>query len=199
MSSKKETPPFRLNLANAAARKVDPEDPRLARLIEDAEAPLPSPVPLAVAPSAPLPNTPPVATTPASAIPSVGRSGQSRGESGRIEPGRGEPYRGERGSHNGGAVTIPAAPPTPAPRRTRRASAPTVRISVAVDGPLPWEVLGELADTQRNMNLRLTETDLQKLQWLAQCLPGTSIQKICRDAIRGYVDARIHELVPRDR
>lgn len=140
MPSKKEpTPPFRLNLGNAAARKVDPGDPRLARLLTEDE------------PSA------------------------AAGQGLTVEP--------------------PGA--EPAARRRRRAAAPTVRITVAVDGPLPWDTLGDLADTQRNMNLRLTETDLQKLQWLSQCLPGTSIQKLCRDAIRRYVDARIGELIGR--
>lgn len=142
MPSKKEpTPAFRLNLGNAAAQKVDPGDPRLARLLADAES---SPAPA--------------------------------GQGLTVEPPPG------------------AAPP---PVRRRRAAAPTVHITVAVDGPLPWDTLGDLADTQRNMNLRLTETDLQKLQWLSQCLPGTSIQKLCRDAIRSYVDARIGELIGR--
>ena len=183
MSSKKETPPFRLNLANTAARKVDPEDPRLARLIEDAEAPMPSSAPPAPA-AMPEPTAAPFTSIPAPATTAVARSGQSSSGQGR--------------GRISGAVTITASPPTPSPRRTRHTTAPTVRISVAIDGPLPWETLGELADAQRNMNLRLTETDLQKLQWLTQCLPGTSIQKICREAIRNYVDSRIGELVPYD-
>lgn len=148
MSSKKEpTPPFRLNLGNAAARKVDPGDPRLARLLAEDE---------------------PAAAPVAAAAPPAGQG-----------------------------LTLEPSGTEPAPRRRRRAAAPTVRITVAVDGPLPWDTLGDLADTQRNMNLRLTETDLQKLQWLSQCLPGTSIQKLCRDAIRDYVDARIDELLGR--
>lgn len=199
MSSKKDPPPFRLNLANAAAQKVDPQDPRLSRLIADAEdppvaAPAPAPVPAAPVAAAPVAAATPPAVA---AAPPVSAPIALAPVASAPEP-VAKPARGRSAPASGQGLTVEVSAPTTAPaRRPRRGPAPTVRITIAVDGPLPWETLGDMADVQRNMNLRLTETDLQKLQWLAQCLPGTSIQKLCRDSIREYVDARIADLLGR--
>lgn len=204
MAIKKDTPPpFRLNIGNAAAQKVDPHDPRLARLIAGADddgagpaggsfAASPGPLPEEATAPGPLGGLARMAAR--TEHPAAGPENPVGAGGAPLSVPVGPATAGRAGRSRAGGMTIATTPSHPV-RRPRRASAATVRVSVSVEGPLPWDTLGEMADVQRNMNLRLTEADLVKLQWLAQCLPGTSIQKLCRDAIRSYVDVQIAGLL----